>query len=232
MTDGLQAVRAARTRDYDLILMDMMMPEMDGLAATAAIRTLSGRRGLVPIVGLTASATRYDEAMCIDAGMTVFTLKPITPEWLTLAMRAALATTARHAETTAEPATTTPLPAPLLDRAVLDQLRGDLGAGVLDEILLRFMHEAPTYLADITNAAAREFTSLRRHAHTVVGVARNIGLPRLGQVAAELEAAARDDQPVARPLEALAPVHAASLDALGAYRAEITQSVGGNRAVG
>jgi signal transduction histidine kinase/ActR/RegA family two-component response regulator len=80
--NGKQAMEAARSLPYDLILMDMMMPEMDGLAATRAIRALAGPAGTVPVVGLTANVLTMDEQSCHDAGMNGFLTKPVTSERL------------------------------------------------------------------------------------------------------------------------------------------------------
>ena len=76
--NGLEAVEAVRNIPYDLVLMDMMMPEMDGIAATLAIRTLDGARATVPIIGLTANVMAADQHACMAAGMTGFLTKPIT----------------------------------------------------------------------------------------------------------------------------------------------------------
>lgn len=75
--DGLQALEAVRTRHYDLILMDLQMPRMDGLEATRLIREAFGRTP--PIVALTANCTPEDRAACFEAGMNAFVGKPLRP---------------------------------------------------------------------------------------------------------------------------------------------------------
>jgi PAS domain S-box-containing protein len=77
--DGAQALAAARERHYDLILMDMQMPVMDGLAATRAILALPGR-STVPVIATTANAFLEDKAACLQAGMVDVITKPLAPE--------------------------------------------------------------------------------------------------------------------------------------------------------
>ncbi|MFZ2852671.1 MAG: MASE1 domain-containing protein [Rhodocyclaceae bacterium] len=79
--DGIDAVECARARRYDLILMDLQMPRMDGLAATRAIRTLPAYRE-TPIIALTANAFAEDRLLCLDAGMSDHIAKPVTPATL------------------------------------------------------------------------------------------------------------------------------------------------------
>jgi CheY-like chemotaxis protein len=75
--DGVQAVQAASTQDFDLVPMDVRMPEMDGMAATQAIRARGGRLAELPIIALTANAFPEDMDLCREAGMTDFLAKPL-----------------------------------------------------------------------------------------------------------------------------------------------------------
>ncbi len=88
--DGEEAVEAARTGRFDLILMDIRMPRMDGVAATRAIRALPGRIGAVPIIALTANADPDDSAGYLAAGMNGVVEKPMKPEHLLQALQQAL----------------------------------------------------------------------------------------------------------------------------------------------
>ena len=90
VADGAEAVRAVRSIPYDLVLMDVMMPEMDGLTATRLIRAEPGPVGRTPIIGLTANAEPSKEAACHDAGMDGFVSKPVTAERLATAIQAVM----------------------------------------------------------------------------------------------------------------------------------------------
>lgn len=85
--NGAKAVNAAATGAYDLILMDMQMPELDGVSATKAIRGLDGNVRAVPIIALTANALVGQREACLAAGMNDFVSKPIQPEVLYAAVR-------------------------------------------------------------------------------------------------------------------------------------------------
>lgn len=80
--NGREAVEAVQKKSYDLVLMDMNMPQMDGISAAAAIRALGGRQSEFPIVALTANALVGSREICLAAGMTSFLTKPIQPDEL------------------------------------------------------------------------------------------------------------------------------------------------------
>ena len=97
--DGLEALQAVQENRYDLVLMDIKMPRMDGVQATRAIRALDGPVSRVPIVALTANADPEDAKHYLSIGMAAVVEKPIKPERLRMAMNAALATPEVQAET-------------------------------------------------------------------------------------------------------------------------------------
>ena len=88
--DGMEALDAIQERDFDLVLMDLKMPRLDGLQATQAIRKLKGPMRDVPIIALTANADPEDARRYIASGMAAVVEKPIKPERLRHAMNAAL----------------------------------------------------------------------------------------------------------------------------------------------
>ena len=79
-SDGAAALRFLETNDYDVVLMDLSMPEVDGIEATRRIRLMAGRRSGTPIVALTASASTEVRSQCLQAGMNDFLSKPMDPQ--------------------------------------------------------------------------------------------------------------------------------------------------------
>ena len=88
--NGIEAVHQVQAAHYDLLLMDIQMPDMDGVAATRAIRALAGPLSAIPILAMTANVMVEQQAEYLRAGMSGVVAKPIDPHRLALAMHAVL----------------------------------------------------------------------------------------------------------------------------------------------
>jgi CheY-like chemotaxis protein len=183
--DGTQAVNATATGDYDVILMDVMMPEVDGLTATRTIRAGEPPRSNIVIIGLTANAQPADREACFAAGMNDFVTKPVTLERLRLVLeQIAVAAPIRPEEPVVASGTVT------LDAAFLDRLGQEIGFDGVTEMVRIFLEDAPARMAAIRRGLATGANqTVRREAHALAGAASNVGLPRLGEAAFALQIA-------------------------------------------
>jgi two-component system, sensor histidine kinase and response regulator len=187
--DGRAAVEASGAVDFDVILMDVQMPEMDGFEATAAIRHREeGSGGHVPIVALTAHAMAGDRERCLGSGFDDYLSKPIQSATL----RAALG---RLGGPGASPPVAGPgvVPGDLhaFDHATaLASLGGD--AVLLDEVVGLFLDDCPRLMASIRAAiGVGDAAALGRVAHTVCGVAGNFAAAAVVGPARRLQAMAK-----------------------------------------
>ena len=186
-TDGVQAVRAASEADYDLILMDVRMPEMDGLAATRAIRSRDGRLATLPIIALTANAFPEDVKLCREAGMTDFLAKPLRKP----AMVAAILRSIGRAVAPAGSSPVMPLPSTgsmPLDRTALAHLTEAIGVEGVQQTFAVFARETEARLAlfqEFTEGDDRE--QIEIEAHAMKGAARSLGAGEMSDIARLIE---------------------------------------------
>jgi signal transduction histidine kinase/ligand-binding sensor domain-containing protein/DNA-binding response OmpR family regulator len=194
--DGFEALAALRRQTYDLVLMDVHMPGMDGLEATRRIREEwpAGRRPR--IVAITANALFGDRESCLAAGMDDYLSKPMRIEDLRSALLRTEGLSDRPAERpgTAEPAT--------FDPARLEQLR-DLeevtGRPIVRQIIAVFLAETPKRVEEIREALAEgDASALAFVAHSLKGSGGQLGAVRLTALCAELEAGGRSGIPAHR----------------------------------
>ncbi|WP_448204578.1 PAS domain S-box protein [Azospirillum sp. sgz302134] len=186
--DGAEAVGMAEREPFDLVLMDIQMPGMDGLTATRLIRELPGPSGQVPVIALTAHASGSSRPECTAAGMNGFVAKPIRPAALFAEMAAVLGL---HGDgvrkDTGRPKAATPA-GDLIDRAQMDSVVEALGPKGWREAAEQFERIAAEQMRSIADALAGG-EDPGRAAHTLKGLAWNVGAKRLGDLARAIEKA-------------------------------------------
>jgi CheY-like chemotaxis protein/HPt (histidine-containing phosphotransfer) domain-containing protein len=191
VTNGVEAVEAATAHVYDVILMDVMMPEMDGLAATHVIRTLPGEHGRAYIVGLTANALKHDEERCRAAGMDDFLAKPATLARLEAALRRQTETRGAQKDAS-EPTQEIPAPETIFEAQTFDDLKRQLGPSDAAEVLRTFVSDSERRIARMrADIGAANTRDIRREAHSMKSSAALFGFRRLAQIARDLETESR-----------------------------------------
>ncbi|HVZ45643.1 MAG TPA: ATP-binding protein [Ramlibacter sp.] len=220
-SNGQEALDMLRSGGYDLVLMDMQMPVMDGLTATQELRKLPSCAKL-PVVAMTANALLRDRERCLAAGMDDFVAKPIEPNELQRVLAKWLAL--------GRPA----VKAPLVDADGLPVVEGlDTASS-----LRRMMGKKALYLAMLRRwvdgqrdcsrqlraaLAARDDLLAERIAHTAKGLAANIGAVELTARAARLEAALREHTPMPALEALIEPFEAELSRMIGAISAALPQ---------
>ena len=203
--NGAEAVTAVKTSPYDLILMDVQMPEMDGIEATRHIRQLekndpesvAGKLRHIPIIALTANAMRGDREKCIEAGMDDYISKPFKSTDLAAAIDKAVAMT----EQMDEPLQTDAVPRdPIPDTKIFDWQNLIERLGQEEKLAKRlvtiFIEEAPKLIQNLMQSIDQEdASSILRSAHALKGASANAGAMALCEVALLLEKIANDGNP-------------------------------------
>jgi signal transduction histidine kinase/DNA-binding response OmpR family regulator len=202
--NGEIAVRMVETGDYDLVLMDMQMPVMDGIEATKAIRS-NPRFEHLPIIAMTANAMVSDRERCLAAGMNDHIAKPIEPDEL-FALLKRWIEPRPPAQSGTLPRTSTPTEMPeiarLDTRTALHRIGGNRKRY---ESFLRNFAADETLVVENIRAALRDgdITTAQLGAHSLKGVAATLGATHLTEYAEAAEVALKAGATVAVPLDAL-----------------------------
>ncbi len=197
VANGVEVIEAVKLIDYDLVLMDVQMPEMDGLEATRTIRNPQSpvRRHDIPIIAMTANAIQGDREKCLDAGMDDYLSKPVTPQALAEKLAKWLPSGGNlTADESKLPLAQSPeVGAPqIFDRnGFLDRMMGD--AEMTQAVIEVFLDDIPKQIESLKAAIdAAETETVKRIAHTIKGAAANVGGESLRQLAAEMEHACKE----------------------------------------
>ncbi len=189
---GREAVAAwenAGTPGFDIVLMDIQMPEMDGMEATAAIREREKKSGRhIPILAMTAHAMRGDKERCLASGMDGYISKPIHPDGLFAEIERCLAATERSSamgENSQESLEQ-------IDRvSLLERVEGD--QELLTEMIHLFQEDAPNLLTAMRDALQRgDMAVLERSAHSLKGAMSNLSARATAAAALQLEKDAKN----------------------------------------
>jgi len=188
--NGLEAVQAMRAQPFDIVLMDLHMPLLDGIGATQSIRAMAdGAAATVPIIALTADAFAQTRERCLMAGMNDFLAKPVSPAKLSALLRRLFGSgDAAHPPQAGVPdaALAEPTPA-VLDRATLDAALRAMPRERLSWLLERFFEQGPEVVQRLRLALRDgQALDLRVNAHAAHGAALNFGLNALAHTAQAL----------------------------------------------
>jgi two-component system sensor histidine kinase/response regulator len=183
--NGKQAVSALETQNFDVVLMDVQMPEMDGFEATAAIRQKEKAIGThVPIIALTAHAMKGDRERCLAGGMDGYVSKPVQAEELIEAVEGLDGNSPPTGKTT-------DLTNEIVDREVaLARVDGD--EGLLADLAKLFCEESQKLLSAVQDAVAKRDTAALKHAaHSLKGSLSTFAARDATEAALRLEDLAR-----------------------------------------
>jgi len=186
VADGHAAVEAVRAGTYDVVLMDVHMPRLDGIEATRVIRGLSGGKGDLPIIALSASALRDETERALAAGMNGHLTKPIDPA----ALAAALARYTRAAGAGSSAAL-----AAAVDEEHLRLLIESLGPAKVEELVSELPEHVRPHHQQLKEAQAQgDLAAVRTAAHALTGMAASLGLTALSELTGAIEQACLDGQ--------------------------------------
>jgi len=197
--NGEEALKALENIPYDLVLMDVQMPVMDGFEATRRIRDPQSKvlNHNVPIIAMTANALQGDRELCLEAGMNDYISKPIDPEKLSGALEHWLPESTRQ-EKSVKSETLPEKPEPSQEQyktvfdkaALLDRLGGD--EELARSILVIFLENAPMQIRDLKACLEKsDLSGVELHSHTMKGSSANIGGEALRAAAFTVEKCAK-----------------------------------------
>jgi len=191
--NGQEALDILSQKNFDLILMDVQMPVMDGIRATKLIRKgeQSVRNPKIPIIAITANAMSQDRKICLEAGMNDYVSKPFKPENLKEKIDSLLGKAAVKPTKKKTVKNRSSIPSKYFDKkAILDRIDGDMD--LFRQLIALFVKEVPRQINQIKLAIKEQKPdNITLYAHTIKGSAYNIRAMELKQVALDIEQAGK-----------------------------------------
>jgi CheY-like chemotaxis protein/HPt (histidine-containing phosphotransfer) domain-containing protein len=190
---GSDAVRVALQRRYDLVLLDLALPDLSGTNVAEGIRAAGGEGIDLPILAITGSGEPEDRQRALAAGMNDLLVKPLPIDELAAAI---------ERWTGIKPVgRTTPAASEAMSEGLLAQLEHDVGPALFGDLLQRFGRELQSRCERLTEAArSNDRSGLERESHALKSAARSYGAGAVADVAAAIEGYARGDRPEAAAL--------------------------------
>lgn len=201
--NGREAIRAMKRHEFDIILMDVQMPEMDGFETTQTIRKCEQETGdRIPIIAMTAHAMKGDRERCLEAGMDGYLSKPLQPSELFETIEGFASRSLIEKEPPPHSGTPSETPSPInsmvangqsqpetpaFDRdQAMETVDGDVE--LIKEIIEAFLQEYPNLMADLRNAIAKDDPqAVGQAAHTLKGAASALAATSVVELAKEFE---------------------------------------------
>jgi signal transduction histidine kinase/CheY-like chemotaxis protein len=191
--DGAEAITAVLQFPFDMVLMDVHMPEMDGLQATRIIRGRGDKLATLPIIAFTANAFADDVKACHDAGMNDFVAKPVRKSVLVRAIFRQLMASMPDLGRDVSPVTYTADPPAMIDRDRFDTLAQEVGADIAGQLLHVFVEATEQRLSRLAQLSCeKDRKAIQIEAHSLKSDAATFGWRDVAALAAALERAAPD----------------------------------------
>ncbi len=202
--DGNEAIEICRRRKFDIILMDCMMPELDGYEATRQIRSneKEGENHGTPIIALTANALAGDREKCLEAGMNDYLSKPLVPaplktmliKYLNTVQGASQSPEEKETATSIEVEASSDVPSTLVDMGRLESMFGD-DRDLISDLLNTYLESLQEQLENLKKAMgdSPDLEKMRLHSHAIKGSSSSYGAEALRHVAWKMEKACCDE---------------------------------------
>jgi CheY-like chemotaxis protein/HPt (histidine-containing phosphotransfer) domain-containing protein len=193
--NGQEALQMVKTEAFNLVLMDVQMPEMDGLEATKRIRRLPTGMREIPIIAMTAHAMQGDREKCLQAGMDDYVSKPVTPTALSEVLSKWLPKSSieQNGRLYESDSTISSVQSQVIwdEQGMLDRMMGDKDLAKI--ILEGFIIDLPKQIETMEQyVQSNNITGCERQAHTIKGAAANVGGTALSAIAALMEQTMKD----------------------------------------